>query len=241
MVLIVLTCEFALQRVIVTGCGSLDEQLGGGLLEGNMVLVYGEAETGKTTLALHCAVNCAKMGYKTLFIDCDGTVFPRRMKQIADGDFEDFSQIILMKPESFEQQTMVIDRLDDYMSEKVGLIVVDTITNLYREKLGVDAKTTFSLNRELNRQIATLAQIAKTRKAACLVVSQVRSTVSEGQEVVQPVAPRVLKFWADAIVSLKPTAQSSVVKVLVETRMHRNPAKAIFLKIGEKGLQDYKG
>lgn len=230
-----------MQRVILTGCGSLDEQLDGGLLEGNMVLVYGEAETGKTTLAIHCAVNCAKMGYKTLFIDCDGTFFPRRIKQIADGNFEDLSQIILMKPETFEQQTIVIDRLDDYMSEKVGLIVVDTITNLYREKLGDDAKTTFSLNRELNRQMASLAQIARTRKVACLIVSQVRSTVSEKQELVQPVATRVLKFWVDAIVSLKPAPQPSVVKAIVETRTHKRPAKAVFLLIGEKGLQDYKG
>ncbi len=206
-----------------------------------MVLVYGEAETGKTTLAIQCSVNCARMGYKTLFIDCENTFFPRRMAQIASDDFEDIApQIILMKPESFEQQTVVIDRLNEYVSERVGLIVIDTITGLYREKLGDDMKETFSLNRELNRQMACLAQITKTQKVACLVISQVRSVVFEEHEMVQPVATRVLKFWADTTISLKPTAQTNVIKATVEMHTEKKPVKTIFLKIEEKGLHDYR-
>jgi len=229
-----------LQRIIPTGCGSLDEQLGGGLLEGNMVLVYGEAETGKTTLAIQCAVNCARMGYKTIFIDCEDTFSPKRMAQIAP-DFEDIApQIILMKPGDFEQQGAVIDRLNEYISEKVGFIVVDTITGLYREKLGDDMKGTFALNRELNRQMASLTQITKTRKLASLIVGQVRSVILEEQEQVQPVATRVLRFWTDTTIVLKPTAQAHVIKVTVEKRAEKRPTKSFFLKIEEKGLQDYK-
>ena len=112
-----MTCESTLQKLIPTGCSSLDEQLKGGLHNGNIVIAYGEAETGKTTLAVQCSINCARMGYKTIFIDCDNTFFPRRMAQIAFDDFETFaSQIILMKPEDFDQQTFVIDRLSEYVS-----------------------------------------------------------------------------------------------------------------------------
>ena len=205
------------------------------------MLVYGEAETGKTTLAIQCAVNCARMIYKTIFIDCDGTFSPRRMAQVAADDFEALaSQVILMQPEDFEQQVFVIDRLSEYVSKKVGLIVVDTITGLYRERLGVDMKKTFALNRELNRQMACLAQIAKTQKVACLVVSQVRSVVFEKNKLVQPVATRVLKFWADTTISLKPTAQSNVIKATIETRGEKKTVKPIFLKIEEKGLHDYR-
>ncbi|MCW3985004.1 MAG: AAA family ATPase [Candidatus Bathyarchaeota archaeon] len=231
-----------MKRIIPTGCGLLDERLGGGLLEGNMVLVFGEAETGKTTLAIQCAVNCARMSYKTIFIDCDSTFFPRRMAQIAIDDFEALAhQIILMKPEDFEQQTIVIDRLNDYISKKVGLIVVDTITNLYSERLGDDMKKTFALNRELNRQMACLAQITKTHKVASLIVSQVRSVILEEHGKVQPVATRVLKFWTDKTISLKPTAQTNVIKANVETHIDKKPVKPIFLKIEEKGLHDYRG
>ena len=230
-----------MQRIIPTSCSSLDEQLRGGLLEGNIVLVYGEAETGKTTLAIQCAVNCAKMGYKTIFIDCDRTFFPRRMAQIATKDFEALApQIILMKPEDFEQQTFVIDRLSEYISRRVGLIVVDTITGLYGERLEDDIKKTFTLNRELNHQMACLAQITKTQKVASLIVSQVRSVVFEEHEIVQPVATRVLKFWAHTIISLKPTAKANVIKATVKTHKDKKPAKPMFLKIEEKGLHYFR-
>jgi DNA repair protein RadB len=206
-----------------------------------MVLVYGEAETGKTTLALQCAVNCAKMEYKTIFIDCDHTFFPRRMAQIAGDDFDDLApQTILMRPEDFEQQAVVIDRLSDYISKKVGFIAVDTITGLYREKVGDNMKKTFALNRELNRQMACLAQITKTQKVASLVISQVRSVVLQEREAVQPVAMRVLKFWADTTISLKPTARANVIKATVEAHRHEKTGKAVFLEIEEKGLHDYK-
>ncbi len=233
--------ETPLQKIIPTGCGSLDERLKGGLQEASIVLVYGEAETGKTTLAIQCAVNCARMDYKTIFLDCDSTFFPRRMEQIAGDNFEALaSQIILMKPENFEQQAFIIDRLDDYIGNKVGLIVVDTITGLYRERLGDDVKETFALNRELNRQVACLAQITKTQKVTSLIVSQVRSVVVEEEELVQPVAMRVLKFWADTIVNLRPTAQAGVMKVTLERRTDKKPTKPTFLKIEESGLQDHR-
>lgn len=230
-----------MQRMIPTGCGSLDELLNGGLLEGNLTLVYGEAETGKTTFAIQTALNCARMGYKTIFIDSDGFFSPRRMAQIALDDFSVLaSQIILMRPENFKQQMIVVDRLNEYISKRVGLIVVDTITGLYREKLGDNIKENFSLNRELNRQMACLAQITKTQKLASMVISQVRSAVSESYETVQPVATRVLKFWADTTVTLKPTSKTSIIKVIVERQTDRKTSKSVFLKIKERGLQDYR-
>ncbi|MGB9135342.1 MAG: ATPase domain-containing protein [Candidatus Bathyarchaeia archaeon] len=231
-----------MQRIIPTGCSSLDEQLNGGLLGGTLNLLYGEAETGKTTLAIQCAVNCARMDYKTIFIDCDGTFSPKRMAQIAQGDFETLApQIILMKPEDFDQQAAVVDRLNEYISERVGLIVVDTVNNLYRERLGDDMRRNFALNRELNRQMACLAQTTKTRKVACLVISQVRSVVFEEQESVQPVATRVLKFWADTTMTLQPTAQSTVTKAVVDTRLRKKPTKPVLFEIGERGLVDHRG
>lgn len=231
-----------MQRIISTGCGSLDEQLKGGLPEGTLSLLYGEAETGKTTLAVQCAVNCARIGHKTIFIDCDGTFSPNRMAQIARDDFDKIApQIILMQPADFDQQAVVVERLDEYISRRVGLIVVDTVTGLYRERLGDVMQLNFTLNRELNRQMACLAQITKTRKVASLVIGQVRSLVSGEEGTVQPVAMRVLKFWADTTITLQPTAQTKVIKAAVETRAEKRPTKLVLLKIEERGLSDYRG
>ncbi len=209
-------------------------------MEGNTVLIYGEPETGKTTFAIQCAINCARMGRKTIFLDCDRTFFPSRMAQISGRDFNTLaSQIILMRPEDFEQQTFALENLNQYISTKVGLIVVDTITGLYRERLTESLRQTFTLNRELNRQMAYLAQVTKTHKVATLIVSQVRSLMLGVDDAVQPVASRVLKFWADFVIRLDPTRRDQLVKARVRTNDGKRSGKPIFLKISRNGLQEY--
>lgn len=225
--------------MILTGCGSLDKLLNGGFPVDSVSLVYGEAETGKSSLAVQCAVNTARMGCKTLFIDSEGVFSPRRLSQIARDDSEKVSPLItLVKPTTFEEQAMAIDNLDAYITEKVGLVVVDTITSLYRAELG-GSKKTFALNRELHRQVACLAQSAKTHKVAALILSQVRSVFAETHVSIEPVATRVLKFWSDVVLNLKHTGQSRVIKALLEKHPKRKSPASCYLLIESSGICDY--
>jgi len=226
--------------MITTGCGPIDELLEGGLPLDGISLVYGEAETGKSSLAVQCAVNCARMGYKSLFIDSDGMFSTKRLSQIAYYDYEKISPfIILMKPTTFQEQIAAIDHLEEYITKKFGLIVVDTITSLYRVELG-SPKETFALNRELNRQVAFLAQIAKTHKVAVLITSQVRSVFHEEQVITEPVATRVLKFWSDVVLNLKQTGQTRIIKVLLEKHPERKRSASCYVRIERTGIRDYR-
>lgn len=228
-----------LQRVIRTGCSSVDKLLNGGLPIDGVSLVYGEAETGKSSLAIQCAVNTARMGYKSLFIDSDGTFSPRRLSQIAYYDSEKVSPFMtLVKPTTFEEQGTAIDNLDAYLTEKVGLVVVDTITSLYSAELG-DSRKKFALHRELNRQVACLAQIAKTHKVAALILSQVRSVFAETRISIEPVATRVLKFWSDVVLKLKHTGQPRVIKAVLEKRPRRKSPASCYILIESSGICDY--
>jgi len=225
--------------VIPTGCSSLDKLLNGGLPVGGFSLVYGEAETGKSSLAVQCAVNTARMGCKTLYIDSDDTFSPRRLSQIAYYDSEKVSPLItLVKPTTFEEQAMAIDNLDTYITEKVGLVAVDTITSLYRAELG-GSEETFALNRELNRQAACLAQIAKTRRVAALILSQVRSVFAETRVSIEPVATRVLKFWSEVVLNLKHAGQPRVIRAVLEKRPKRKSPASCYLIIESSGICDY--
>jgi len=228
-----------LQRVVPTGCGSLDKLLEGGIPFNSVSLVYGEAETGKTSLAIQCAVNLARMGYKAIFIDSDGTFSPRRLSQIAYYDAEEVSpSIILVTPTTFEEQALAIDHLDEYLTRKVGLVVVDTITSLYRVELG-GPKETFTLNRELGRQVAYLAQIAKAHTVATLITSQVRGIFVEEHVGIEPVATRILNFWSDVVLNLKPTGQTRVIKAALEKYPKQRYPKSCYLAIERTGIQDY--
>ncbi len=225
---------------IPTGCGTIDKILEGGIPFESVSLIYGEAETGKTTLAMQCAINCARQSYKTLFVDCDDTFSARRMSQIAFENFKEIAElVILMKPTSFREQTVVIDQLTDYITKSFGLIVVDTITSLYRAKVSESPEKTFELNRELNRQMALLAQIARTQRIVVLILSQVRSVFNNANVSIEPVATRVLKFWADTIIAMKPTENPQIIKAILEKNPKRIQPLTCNLKIEEIGIHEY--
>ena len=232
----------AVLQNIQTGCKTLDNILGGGIPSESLSIIYGEAETGKTTLAMQCAVDCARQSHKTLFVDCDGTFSAQRLYQIASNFKEIAGLIILMKPNNFREQTLVIDNLTDYITKNFGLIVIDTVTSLYRARISESPEKTFDINRELNGQMALLAQIAKTQKIAILITSQVRSVFNEVYVGVEPVATRVLKFWADTIIAMKPTENPRIIKVVVEKSLRKTKKSqplTCHLKIEETGLHEY--
>jgi RecA/RadA recombinase len=227
-------------KTILTGCSCIDIHLDGGISPESVTLIYGEPETGKTTLAMQCTVNCAMQNHKTLFIDCDNTFSAKRLSQVASGKFEEIAKlIILIKPNDFREQTAVIDHLSEYAAKNFGLVVIDTVTSLYRLMVAESSGKAFGLNRELNRQMAILAQTAKTQKIPIIVTSQVHSVFNEAHVSVAPVATRVLKFWADTVIAMKPTENPQIIKAVLEKTPKRAKEVTCRLRIEETGIHDY--
>jgi RecA/RadA recombinase len=226
-------------KKVATGCNCIDSKLSGGISPGTVTLIYGEPETGKSTLAMQCAVDCAMQGYKTLFIDCDNTFSAKRLSQVAVGKFEKIAElVILVKPVDFKEQTAIIDRIGEYTAKNFGLVVIDTFNSLYRAKIAESSIKAFGINRELNRQLAILAQTAKTRKLQVIITSQVQSIFNEPYISVAPVANRVLKFWADTIVVMKPTENPQTIKAMLEAKGKKNQEEPCNLRIDETGIHD---
>ncbi len=226
---------------IQTGSKCIDSSIGGGILPETVTLIYGEPETGKTTFAMQCAVNCALQNFKVLFVDCDNTFYAKRLSQISGEKFDEVAErIILVKPKDFREQTAVVDGIQDYATKKVGLIIFDTFTSLYGAKVCETLSKTkaFGVNRELNRQLAILAQITKIRKLPVIITSQVRNVFVDQSTCVRPVATRVLKFWADTIIALKPTENSQIIKVTLEKAREIKQEPVCYVQIGESGIQD---
>jgi RecA/RadA recombinase len=223
------------------GSKCIDDSLGGGISPDTITLIYGEPETGKTTLAMQIAFHCATHNQKVLFIDCDNTFYAKRLSQISGGKFDEVAErIILVKPKDFREQTAVIDRIQDYVTNNVGLIIIDTFTSLYGAKVSEfsgKAKA-FGVNRELNRQLAILAQTVKIRKIPVIITSQVRCVFNDQSTNVRPVATRVLKFWAETIIALKPTDNPKTIKAVLEKAREVEQEVMCYVQIGERGIED---
>ncbi len=229
-----------MQSYLQTGCISLDKLLGGGFPAKTISLIYGEAETGKTSLVIQCAVACARRGIKSLFIDTNGIFSYERLLQIAEYDFEKIAPLLnLARPITFQEQSRAIDSIEKIVTNKFGLIVVDTITSLYSVELN-GTEETYCANRELNRQLAVLTQVAKTCGLAVLVVSQVRSIPFGETFEMKPMATRVLNYWSDIILNMKQTGQIRVIKILREKHPKIKGKGAIHIKIENSGISDYR-
>ncbi|MEM2875818.1 MAG: ATPase domain-containing protein [Candidatus Bathyarchaeia archaeon] len=232
----------SLNGVIPTGCRGLDSLLSGGFKSRCLYLVYGEAETGKTTLAIQLAVNAAKMNFKSIYIDPESSFSTERLSQISGLDLNSISPLILiLRPENFMRQGYLIDHLHEYLTDKVGLIVFDTITSLYRVELG-SRKETFTLNRELNRQVAFISDTVKNSHATALITTQVRQPISPNSVLgeVEPVATRVLSYWSDVIIRLKPSPRRGVVQAFVEKGFKDVTSNKLYLRICREGILDFK-
>ena len=147
-------------------------------------------------LVVHCKI------IKRFLLTAITLFQPKGSSQLSGDKFDQVAeQIILIKPKDFSEQTAVIDRIQDYTEKNFGLIIIDTFTSLYGAKVAESSGKAFSVNRELNRQLAILAQTAKITKNPSYHYKSSKSVFDDQTSVSRPLQHRVLKFWADTIIA----------------------------------------
>ena len=202
---------------ISTGCESLDKVLRGGIPLGKITLIYGAPSTGKTTLAMKVVLNYLNSECKVphlhnraLYIDSDKKFSLERFSQIVGTSIKEvLERLLIFMPKNFVEQTRVIEGLDSFTSRDIRLIVLDTITSLYRERIANTGKI-FPVNRELNRQLAHLKEYAESKGLGILLLSQVYSSLQPNTLPMEPVSSRLLRYWSDIILRLDLNHQPGV-------------------------------
>ncbi|MDI9633307.1 MAG: DNA repair and recombination protein RadB [Methanolinea sp.] len=152
-----------------TGSEVLDALLGGGLSPGILTQVYGEPASGKSTICVMAAVTCLREGGRVIFLDSEG-FSAERFRQIAGDDAVALAEnIFLFEPEDFSQQAAMIRNFEPLLREGAGLLVVDSLTGLYRSQLerGRDAM------QRLTGQALLLLGYARKYAVPVLVSNQV--------------------------------------------------------------------
>jgi DNA repair protein RadB len=224
-----------------TGCHAVYRLLKGGFPRGQITLIYGAYNTGKTTIALQSAIDNAKKKLKTLYVDSDNTFSTARLSQITQNNLDAISPLIfLFKPRNFIEQGLLFEKLNRCISDSVALMVVDTITSLYRISLR-GPEETFALNRELNRQLALLTEMAAKNDVAVLLTSQVHSIIDERfkKNKIEPVATRVINFWSYNILRVTTTTQHSIrTATLEKTSKKESKGQPCLYALTEKGISN---
>jgi len=213
--------------------------LRGGFTLGEMGLIYGEAATGKTTTVIQAATACAAKGLKVLYVDSDHSFTQQRFNQIAGARSADISELItLFFPETFSEQRRVVESLENYITSRFGMVIVDSISSLYRAAFS-GADSIFNLNRDLSRQVAYLEELASSHDITCIMTSQVHSRLTPLAADIEPVARRAVFHFPQLILRIKNTTKPSVKEFVLERLGGTDRAGDTWLvSLGENGLTD---
>ncbi len=226
-------------RTTHTGCGLIDKLLVGGFPTKTISLVYGEAHVGKTTLAMQCALNAMKEGFKAIYIDSDNAFSVPRFEQLAVSPTQDFlRQFLLTSPKNFREQSETLEEIEKYVTPETSLIVIDTITSLYKIETGAPSRT-FKMNKDLNHQLAHLSKISKERDLVVLLTSQVHFAFRKG--IIEPPASRILNYWSDLIMQLKQSSSVGMREALLKKYRGKFANKACSFKLTESGISNIFG
>ncbi len=220
-----------------TSCSNVDTLLKGGFSPRQINFVYGEASSGKTILTVQCAIGAALQGCKVFYVDSDQSFSPHRLESIPFSS-ESLERIIIFRPGDFQDQVGITETFENLLTKSPALLVIDSITGLYRASLRA-RKDAFSYNRELNRELAYLADLARRFEIVIIVTGEVHSQPRPGEWSVEPVATRTLEHWSSTVVMLRHTPRSDVRELVLEKLDGRAvPGPRALLRITSSGIED---
>ncbi|MBW3001702.1 DNA repair and recombination protein RadB [Candidatus Woesearchaeota archaeon] len=218
---------------ISTGTKILDNLLEGGYEKDAITTIYGPAGSGKTNLLLLAAIETAKNGQKVIYIDTEGGFSITRLKQIAPEHEKIMDNILFFKPTTFEEQKKAFEKLRKLANTKIGLIIVDTISMLYRlERSGDGIK---EINRELGAQMCALTEIARKKNIPILIANQVY-TPFEAKERVKVVGGDIMTYGSKCLIELQSGSKGLRKAILRKHRSIAGEKEAIF-RIVTKGIE----
>ncbi|NLN45721.1 MAG: DNA repair protein RadA [Clostridiaceae bacterium] len=176
-------------RRFATGMAEFDRVLGGGLVDGSLVLVGGDPGIGKSTLLLQA---CEKIGKQGTALYVSGEESPSQVKLRAERLGIDGSRIRLLSETSFDIIAATI------AAEKPALTVIDSIQTMYAEELS-SAPGTVSQVREV---AGGLLRLAKHQGGVIVLVGHVTKDGAIA-------GPRVLEHMVDTVLYFEGERQGS--------------------------------
>lgn len=169
-----------------TGIGELDRVLGGGIVQGSLVLVGGDPGIGKSTLLLQMCYYLSDAGNKVLYISGEESLRQIKLRAERIGGCNDNLKTFC------ETNLDIIEEV--LKKEMPQVVIIDSIQTMYREEISA-APGSVSQVRE---STSILMQLAKGLNITIFIVGHVtKEGVVAGPRVLEHMVDTVLYFEGD--------------------------------------------
>ena len=172
--------EMTQDKRMSTDMKELDRVLGGGIVQGSLVLVGGDPGIGKSTLLLQVCRNLAEKQVSVLYISGEESLRQIKLRANRIGQFTDKMQLLCET--NLEVIREVIER------RKPDVVVIDSIQTMFHEDVSSAPGSVSQVRESTN----ILMQIAKGMGVSIFIVGHV---TKEGNVA----GPRVLEHMVDTV------------------------------------------
>ena len=167
---------------VSTNISEFDRILGGGLVQGSLVLIAGDPGIGKSTILLQTSGQLAKNGQKILYVSAEQLKLRANRLNIQSDNLYVYPQTNL---ESIRQQIEEI---------KPDTIVIDSIQAIYSQSITSSAGSVSQIRECCN----ILMQIAKTQNITIIIIGHVTKDGNiAGPKILEHMVDTVIYFEGD--------------------------------------------
>lgn len=171
-----------------TGMAELDRVLGGGIVQGSLVLIGGDPGIGKSTLLLQAAENIASRGEEVLYVSGEESL--RQIALRAQRTGARSRNLKLLAETNVERVLLHAGRLNP------RYLVIDSIQTMYRQGMSSSAGSVT----QVRESAAAFMQMAKESGCAVFLVGHVTKAGSlAGPRVLEHLVDTVLYFEGDSM------------------------------------------
>ncbi len=177
---------------MMTGIEELDRVLGGGIMQGSLILVGGDPGIGKSTLLLQTCRQLSMNGRRVLYISGEESLKQIKLRAMRIGTFGD--NLLLLCETNLSLVEEVIQRTNPQV------VIIDSIQTMYQEAVS-SAPGSVSQVREATN---VFLQLAKRLGISIFIVGHVtkEGTVA-GPRVLEHMVDTVLYFEGDRFASYR--------------------------------------
>lgn len=204
---------------VSTGISEFDRILGGGLVQGSLVLIAGDPGIGKSTILLQTSGGLANSDKKVLYVSAEESAGQLKLRADRLGVKSD--NIYIYPQTNLESIKSQIEELTPDM------VVIDSIQAIYSQTVSSSAGSVSQIRECCN----ILMQIAKTKNITILVIGHV---TKDGNIA----GPKVLEHMVDTVISFEGDKYKSYRMLRSMKNRFGNTSEVGIFEMGVNGLKE---